>query len=72
MTSHQQIRNFNKNLEGNTRNSGKNHIRLEILHPRMFNREIQTRKELMNPMNFRETKDASILSEARAMQKRAS
>lgn len=52
--SHQQMRNFNKILDGNSRNSGKSHIGLKVLHPRILSRVIQTRKELMSPVNFGE------------------
>lgn len=48
------MRNCNTNLEGNKRRSGKSHIGLKTLHPRILPRAVQTRKELMSPVNFRE------------------
>ena len=54
LKSHQQMRNFNKNLDGNCRNSDKSHLGLKMLHPRIPSRVIQTRKELISPVNFGE------------------
>ena len=54
LKSHQQMRNFNKNLDGNSRNSDKSHLGLNMLHPRIPSRVIQTRKELISPVNFGE------------------